>query len=93
MNVINIRPFARFGTICTIEINVNDTRGAVLCLAKLQTEACNFTESNTPPWCLSRFSKLYNGTKLREVSHMFKMSNTGTKTRSIHVVQSFYCQL
>ena len=33
--------------------------GAVLLLVKLQAEGWNFTKSNTPPWVLFTFFKLY----------------------------------
>ena len=35
------------------------THGGVLILVKLQAEACNFTEINTPPWVFFAFFKLY----------------------------------
>ena len=31
----------------------------VLLIVKLQTEACNFTKGNTPPWVFFTFLKLY----------------------------------
>ena len=31
--------------------------------------ACNFTKSNIPPWCFSRFVNCTNGTKSRNTSH------------------------
>ena len=40
--------------------NVKNTHGGVLFLVKLQAEAYNFTESNTPPWVLFKFHKLPN---------------------------------
>ena len=39
--------------------NVKNTHGAVLLLVKLQTEAWNFTKSNTAPWVFFTFFKLY----------------------------------
>ena len=39
--------------------NVKNTHGGVLILIKLQTEACNFTKINTPPWVFFAFFKLY----------------------------------
>ena len=50
--------FAQFGTICTILKNMRNTRGGVLFLVKLQTEACNFTKSNIPPWVFFTFLKI-----------------------------------
>ena len=49
---------ARFGTICNFK-NVKNTHGGVLHLVKLQAEASNFTNSDTPPWMFFTFSKLY----------------------------------
>ena len=49
---------AQFGTICTI-LKTWKTPMAVLLLVTLQTEACNFTKSNTPPWVFFAFFKLY----------------------------------
>ena len=49
---------ARFGTICTIQKNVENTHGGLLLLVKLQAEACNFTKSNIPPWVFFTFLKL-----------------------------------
>ena len=39
--------------------HVKITHGGVLLLVKLQAEAFNFTESNTPPWVFFTFCKLY----------------------------------
>ena len=39
---------------------VKNTHGGVFLLVKLQTEACIFTKSNTPPWVFFMFFKLYN---------------------------------
>ena len=39
--------------------NVKNTHVRVLLFVKLQAEACNFTESNTPPWVFFTFLKLY----------------------------------
>ena len=38
---------------------VKNTHGGVLLLVNLQVEACSFTKSNTPPWVLFTFFKLY----------------------------------
>ena len=38
--------------------NVKNTHGRILILVKLQTEACKFTKSNTPPWGIFRVLKL-----------------------------------
>ena len=38
--------------------NVKNTHGGVLFSVKLQTEACNFTKSNTTPWVFFTFLKL-----------------------------------
>ena len=37
--------------------NMANTHGGVLLL--VQAEACNFTQSNTPPWMFFTFFKLY----------------------------------
>ena len=39
--------------------NVKNTHGRVLHLLKLQANSCNFNKSNTPPWVLFTFFKLY----------------------------------
>ena len=39
--------------------NVKNTNGGVLFLVKLETEACNFAKSNTPPWVFFMFFELY----------------------------------
>ena len=39
--------------------SVRKTHRGVLLLIKLQTSACNFTKSNTPPWVFFAFLKLY----------------------------------
>ena len=49
---------------------LKNTHVGPLFLVKLQAEACNFTESNTPPWVFllqrfSRFLNCTNGTKSR----------------------------
>ena len=51
---------ARFSTICTILKNVKITHRGVLLLVRLQASAsaCNFTESNNPPWVFFKFFKL-----------------------------------
>ena len=38
------------------------THGGAILLVKVQTEACNITKSNTPPWVFSTLFKLYNCT-------------------------------
>ena len=39
--------------------SIKNTHGGVLLLVKLQPKVCNFTKSNTPPWLLFTFFKLY----------------------------------
>ena len=39
--------------------NEKSTHGGALLLVKSQALACNFTESNTPPWVFFTFFKLY----------------------------------
>ena len=39
--------------------NLKNTHGRVLVSVKLQASACNFTNSNTPPWVFFTFFKLY----------------------------------
>ena len=51
--------------------NVKNTQGGVLLLVKLQPSACNFTTSNTPPWCFSPFLNCTNGTKSSNASHIY----------------------
>ena len=54
-----MRCFARFGTICTISKTWRTLHERVLLLVKLQSFACNFTKSFTPPWVFFTFFKLY----------------------------------
>ena len=35
-------------------------------LVKLQTEACNFTNSNIPPWVFFMFFRLHNGYQIAQ---------------------------
>ena len=44
-------------------------------LVKLQTEACNFTNSNIPPWVFSCFLDCTMGTKSRNASHILIVLN------------------
>ena len=39
--------------------NLKNTHGEVLLSVKLQTEVCNFTKSNSPPWVFLTFLKLH----------------------------------
>ena len=45
--------------LCNLKNVKKTTHGGVLLLVKLQGEVCNFTKSNTPPWVLFKFFKLY----------------------------------
>ena len=54
-----MRRLARLDTICAILKNAKIIDGGVLLLVKLQSKACNFTKSNTPPWVLFTILKLY----------------------------------
>ena len=47
----NLVPFAQFR-------KRENTHGEVLCLVKLQTEACSFTKRDTSPWVFFTFFKL-----------------------------------
>ena len=49
---------------------MKNTHGGVLLLVKLQTEACNFTKSNTSPFVFSRFLNCTNDTKSRNASQI-----------------------
>ena len=55
----NMRRFARFGTIWSILKNMKNTNRGLLLLVQLQSEACNFTKSNTPSWVFFTFLKFY----------------------------------
>ena len=46
--------------------NMKNTHAGVLLLVKLQTEACNFTNSNIPPWVFFTFFKLHNGYQIAQ---------------------------
>ena len=46
--------------------NGKNTHGGVLILVKLQTEACNFTKINTPPWMFFTFFKLYKSYQITQ---------------------------
>ena len=48
----------------------NTHEGVLLLVVKLQTKACNFTKSNTPPWVLFTFFKCTNATKSRKAPHV-----------------------
>ena len=51
--------------------NVKNIHGGVLFLVKLQANACNFTNSSTPPWVFfSRFLNRKNNTKLSQALYM-----------------------
>ena len=54
-----MRRFARFGTICVQFKKHEKKQGGVIFLVELQVEACDFNKSNTPPWGLFTFLKLY----------------------------------
>ena len=47
-----------------------NTHGAALRLAKLQSSACNSTKSNTPPWVFFIFFKLYKWYQSCKASHI-----------------------
>ena len=47
--------------------NVENTRGGVLPLVKLEASACNFTKSNNPPWVPFTFFKLYKLYQITEI--------------------------
>ena len=59
--------FARFGTICIILKNLKNSHGGVLLIHRCFSRfwncandmACNFTNSNTPPWVFFTFFNLY----------------------------------
>ena len=60
LTVQHVRRFAQFGATCTVSTkNVKNIHRGVLVLVKLQTLACNFTISITPPWVFCTFFKLY----------------------------------
>ena len=50
--------------------NDESVHAGVLLLVKLQTLACNFTKSRTPPWMLFTILKNTNGTASRKASHL-----------------------
>ena len=49
------------------------TRAQILLIDTVETEVCNFTKSNIPPW-FSGFLNCSNGTKSRKASQMFFLS-------------------
>ena len=52
--------------------NVKNTSWWVLLLVKLQAKACNFTESNTPPWVFFTFFKLYEWYQITQsITHIY----------------------
>ena len=66
----------RFDTICIILKNMKNTHGGVLLLVKLQAETWNFTKSNTHPWVLFTFFKLYKWYKIPQsvnISFLFSL--------------------
>ena len=79
--------FAQFGTFVQSRMlerlsnvknmkNVKNTDGEVIVLLKLQTSACNFTKSITPPWVFSPFLNCTNSTKSRKASQIFILPKT-----------------
>ena len=58
-----------------------NTHGGVLLLVKLQTEACNFTKSNTPPWVFFTSFKLYE---------WYQEPNRATHHMSIEVLICYF---
>ena len=79
--------FAQFGTFVQSRMlerlsnvknmkNVKNTHGEVIVLLKLQTSACNFTKSITPPWVFSPFLNCTNSTKSRKASQIFILPKT-----------------
>ena len=68
---------------------VENTHAGVLLLAKLQTEACNITKSNIPPWMFFTFFNLYKWYQIiLSVSFNFKKSGNRT-TGNVIPVTSF----
>ena len=57
--IVYMRRFAPFDTICTILKMWKKTHGGVLLLVKLHDSVCNFTKSSAPPWVFLAFFKLY----------------------------------
>ena len=57
--------------------SVKNTHGVVLLLVKLQASACNFTESNTPPWMFFTFLNCAHGTKSRNAHIWVKILKKG----------------
>ena len=50
--------------------NVKNTHGGVVLLVTLQTKACNFIKSNTPPWVFFTFIKLYKWYQMAHASNL-----------------------
>ena len=50
--------------------SVKNNHGRVLPLVQLQAEACNFTETKTPPWMFFLFLNCINGTRLHKLSQI-----------------------
>ena len=72
---------ARFGTICTNWKTWKNTRGGVLFLVKLLASACNFPESNTPPWLFFTFLKLYKWYQIAQsITYLSKNTVLGFST-------------
>ena len=53
--------------------NVKNTHCEVKLLVKLQTSACNFAKSTTPPWIFNTLFNCRNGTKSRKASHIYAL--------------------
>ena len=73
--------------LCNLKI-LKYTNGALLLLVKLQTLACNFTKSNTPPWVFSRILNCTNGGKSHIASQFFYSQGFQRKFRRSDETQS-----
>ena len=71
----NMRRFARFGTIWSILKNMKNTNRGLLLLVQLQSEACNFTKSNTPSWVFFPFFKIVQMVANRAKHHIFSQDS------------------
>ena len=76
-----IGTLSTFGTLCAILyhlsnfINIKNTHGGVILSVNVQTEACNFTNSITPPWVFFTFFELYTWYKIAQNMMIKLLSN------------------
>ena len=76
--------------------NVKNTHGGVLTLVKLQFWACNFINSNTPPWIFFMFFKLHKCYQIVQsvlyITHMIMKNSLGERNDRRKALSLIYSQ-